>query len=163
MTLASFLKWMEKEDLISISDIKKDDDIGFDTRFHIQKCMFIAQHLGLNHDYEFNLYLHGPYSPTLSEEYYDITVNDVKNSSDIELDFRKEDVLNIMKYSDDWLEVATTLIDIKNDNDIVDDVSLIERTSIVKHLYPDEYIRDVFNDLQSTSLGSVFSNIKQKI
>ena len=60
--LASFLKWMSDKDLVNLDNITNDNDDGFKTRFKIQKCVFMAQHLGLETNYKYERYVYGPYS-----------------------------------------------------------------------------------------------------
>ena len=158
--IVAFLEWMRTEGLIDPSNITKDDNIGFDTRFRIQKCMFMAQHLGLGDTYKYDMYLHGPYSPTLSQDYYDVICSEVTNDDHTSLDFDRDSVLDIMARSDDWLEIATTLIDLmEDDKRETDPDSLVNRVAIVKHLYPKEDIKGVLLDMRATPLASVFDKL----
>ena len=149
---------MEKEGLVNRSSITKDDSGGFNARFRIQKCMFVAQHPGLDRTYRYNLYLHGPYSPSLSQDY--MTANGENKDGDADLDFDREAVLDIMGKDDDWLELATTLVDImEEDKSITDPVSLVKRAAVVKYLYPEEDIEAVLRDLCTTPLAGVFGSL----
>ena len=118
------------------SNITKDDEDGFNTRFRIQKCMFVAQHLGLGKKYRYNLYLHGPYSPLLSQDYYK-AANDEIADDGADPNFDRDAVLEIMANEDDWLELATTLVDLAEaDESMTDPDLLVRRAAVVKHLYP---------------------------
>lgn len=159
--LESFLKWMEKEGLADPSNITKDDNDGFNTRFRIQKCVFVAQRLGLDRTYRYNLYLHGPYSPSLSQDYYKAANGEIgDDDGGADLEFDREAVLKIMGNGDDWLELATTLVDLmEEDGSITRPASLVKRAAVVKYLYPVEDIEAVLEDLRATPLAGVFSSL----
>lgn len=87
----------------------------FKTRFRIQKCIFLLQEWkNYNWRYSFNLYISGPYSPDLTEDFYDVSNNmEIYNDSDGELkdDFKSD--LNEIKSlisDDDKLEAIATLL-----------------------------------------------------
>lgn len=160
MMIVPFLEWMKKEGLADPSDIPKDDNDGFNTRFRIQKCVFVAHRLGLDRTYRHHLYLRGPYSPSLSQDYYKAANGEVTDGGDAVLDFDREAVLEIMSNNNDWLELATTLIDlIEEDTSIVDPAALIKRAAIVKYLYPEEDIESVLEDLRTTPLAGIFGSL----
>lgn len=154
-----FLEWMEKEGLASPSSITKDDEDGFNTRFRIQKCVFVAQHLGLGKKYRYNLYLHGPYSPLLSRDYYKAANGEIADGG-ADPDFDRNAVLEIMSNEDDWLELATTLVDLaEGDESMTDPDSLVRRAAAVKYLYPKGDIEAVLQDLRTTPLAGVFDKL----
>ena len=158
--IVPFLEWMEKECLVDPSSITNDDNNGFNARFRIQKCVFVAQHLGLDKTYRYNLYLHGPYSPSLSQDYYKAANGEIGDGGGVGLDFDREAVLEIMGNGDDWLELATTLVDLmEEDRSITDPVSLVKRAAVVKYLYPKEDIEAVLEDLRATPLAGVFGSL----
>ena len=64
--LIRFLKSLKDEDII---DFDKD---SFVHRLKLQKYVFIAQKLGFRTDYNYSLYIHGPYSTSLADDYYSI-------------------------------------------------------------------------------------------
>ena len=49
------------------TDIEKD----FDTRFRLQKITCLMSRFITGENYNFSLYIRGPYSPTLTKEYFD--------------------------------------------------------------------------------------------
>ena len=156
--IAPLLKWMETEKIIDLDNIDVEEQVGFNTRFCIQKCVFIAQHMGLNTDYKYNHYLHGPYSTELTRDYYNFA-RDKMNSSDRNLDFDKTACRDIMKNHDSkWLEVATTLILVANRGETNMDM-LIERVASIKFLCTTKYIRSVLDEVCQTPLARVFSRV----
>jgi uncharacterized protein YwgA len=56
-----------------LSSLNLDFDIhNVASRKLLQKLVYLAQALGLPVYYSFNWYLHGPYSPRLTKDYYDL-------------------------------------------------------------------------------------------
>ena len=122
--------------------------------------MFVAQRLGLDRTYRHHLYLCGPYSPSLSQDYYKAANGEITDEGGADPVFDREAVLEIMGNDDDWLELATTLIDLKEeDKSITDSASLIKRAAIVKYLYPEEDIEAVLEDLRTTPLAGIFGSL----
>ena len=52
------------------------EDEHFRDRLIIQKLVFISKFLGIGLNYSFGLYKKGPYSPTLTDDYYSYHEND---------------------------------------------------------------------------------------
>lgn len=179
--LLSFLNWMHKEDLIDTNNITEDSSGGFKSRFRIQKCMFIAQHLGLEKKYEYKRYLRGPYSAQLANDYYDLANISISQDDDnLNSEFKRSECLKIMnRYDKDddnnaWLEIATTLIHTatkKTDqnklvsfattfirtNKKTDKNKLIDFVSTVKIQYSQSYIERVLGEVLQTPLVRCFN------
>lgn len=152
--ITQFLRWMSDEGLINPDDITKDNPDGFHTRFRIQKCMFVAQHLGLYAGYEYTKYRYGPYSPSLADDYYDFAEGKPDTSKEFDFaNFAKITTCrDIMKHHDnDWLEIATILI--HSSTSKTDRDSLIEYVEYIKYSYPKKYIESVFDDLLEMKLA----------
>ncbi|MDR2545424.1 MAG: hypothetical protein LBD03_07810 [Methanobrevibacter sp.] len=45
---------------------------NFNDRLKLQKYVFIAKYFGFNHAYNYNLYIRGPYSSDLADDYYNL-------------------------------------------------------------------------------------------
>ena len=155
--LAQFLKWMEDEKLVSLDNITKNDNDGFRSRFRIQKCVFMAQQLGLDMDYSFNSYKHGPYSPALTQDYYKLTDKEIR--PDHNLNFGEAVTCReiMANHDNNWLEVAATLIHASKREAKVD--SLIEYVECIKYPYPKKYIQSVFDELRKTKLAGIFDEL----
>ena len=86
---------------------------SFNERLKVQKAAFLLRHKGIAPftKYNFSLYLHGPYSPTLATTYYSLT--GVK-ASPLHLDTK---LMALLKWftsnNEKWLEVASSIISIK--------------------------------------------------
>ena len=103
--------------------------------------------------------LHGPYSPSLSQDYYKAANGEVDDGG-TNLDFDREAVLEIMGKGNDWLELATTLVDImEEDKSVTDPAALVKRAAAVKYLYPEEDIERVLRDMRTTPLADVFGSL----
>ena len=61
---------------------------SFSTRFRLQKAAYLLKQLGCQAfcEYDFNLYIHGPYSPALAGRYYSAKPG---GSADIDRDRRE--------------------------------------------------------------------------
>jgi uncharacterized protein YwgA len=130
----------------------------FDDRIKLQKYVFISKYFGYDHDYNFNIYLRGPYSSDLAEDYYNISDN--KNNEEIipDLDI---DTKSFKKLVDDkqieWLESATTMLSIYStyyskdevEKDKVEGERLIRDTQTIKEKINGNVIKHVFNDLKN--------------
>ena len=155
--LAQFLKWMADENLVNLDDVTKNDDDGFRARFRIQKCVFVAQHLGLGMGYSYSSYKHGPYSPKLTQSYY--RLKNEKVDTDQSLNFEEAATCRMImtEHDDDWLEIATTLVHASKRETSID--SLIEYVECIKYPYPKKYIRAVLDDLRETKLAGMFDKL----
>ncbi|MEM1689632.1 MAG: hypothetical protein QXX33_01205 [Candidatus Hadarchaeales archaeon] len=96
---------------MSLDQIKSESDEGFEHRLKIQKAVFLLKHFGVKPftSYDFNLYLHGPYSPKLAEDYYNIS--ETTKPAEVRLDDDKKKLLYwFIDHDCRWLEVATSII-----------------------------------------------------
>lgn len=113
--LAQFIKYLEANKLVDF-DILGDGDECFQNRFRIQKYVFLAGMYGLNLRFRYNLYIYGPYSRDLAKEYYKIANDRDRMYSQADSSppqgLQSGDFLGIVNGKDqDWLEIATTLLD----------------------------------------------------
>lgn len=93
---------------------------NFENRLKLQKYVFIAGFLGLNHGYTFNRYLRGPYSRELADDYYSLPrLDDLERAGDYSQhleNFDNEKFLDVTsKKSPRWLEIAATILSVWND------------------------------------------------
>ena len=155
--LARFLRWMAGENLVNLNDIAKNDGYGFRARFRIQKCVFVAQHLGLDMGYSYGRYRHGPYSPGLAQGCH--TLENERVDADQNLNFEEAAACRdiMAEHDDDWLEIATTLVHASEGKTGMD--SLIEYVECIKYPYPKKYIQSVLGDLRKTKLAGTFDKL----
>ena len=158
--LTQFLRWMDKENLVDLNVVASNDDYGHNARFHIQKCVFIAQYLGLETEYAYGRYLNGPYSTSLARDYYAFANREIEDEN-ATLAFDKDACRDIMtSHNKEWLEIATTLIHIGGTE--TNRERLVKRVSAVKFPYSKKYIRGVLCDLLHTQLSSTFTAFKDR-
>lgn len=151
--LKAFLTWMEQEKLINLRMITYDNDRGFHTRFLIQKGIYIAQCLGLNMCYEYGRYLNGPYSTELADDYYAFADGIVQDTDTINQEFDANECLKLMNHSDDWLEIATTLIHMSSHENRK--YRLVNKVWGVKFPYSKNYIRNILEELLITKFSGI--------
>lgn len=104
-------------------------------RFLIQKITFLAQALGCNTNYNFTMYVAGPYSHALAVDYYSQEAALSSLQTDYEL--TQEDIRHLEK--------------IRECCDLLEELSLLEATSTMVHLMA---------GLSTFSDDDVFSNAK---
>ena len=111
--LPRFIKYLEGENLVEF-DILGGDERHFWNRFKIQKYVFLAKYFGLDVPYKHGMYLYGPYSGTLTEEYYGLAQNPGQYRDagpELPQQFRSGQFLDFVRNrNNDWLEIAATLL-----------------------------------------------------
>ncbi len=156
--LPEFLKWLHEKYAIDRRYIRNKDDTGFYTRFYIQKCVYIAQHLKFDTDYRYNQYVYGPYSQGLARDYYAYDPN-VPIDGSLPSGFGRigNEVLRARSRGLAWMEVATTILQDARERgdeggrcarDVIEG-SVAEQ----KCQYTDGYVRAVYGDLLNGRLG----------
>ena len=145
--LASFIKFLE-------DSIGYRFDIGsFDSRLKLQKLVFIAGFLGFKHGYDFSLYLRGPYSPDLANDYYKLGEewSFWKHRKDLPvIRFDEENFVKLIRGKNSiWLETAATILSIWEKYH--EKETVIELTKNIKMLRKD-VVEDVFKDLRRSGV-----------
>ncbi len=84
----------------------------FDSRFNVQKIVFILKSMGIDVSYEFRLWKHGPYCTLLADDYY--KYNTHSSDSDYIISEDEKKILNgfskIMDMDQKLLESVSTII-----------------------------------------------------
>ncbi len=85
---------------------------SFESRVAFQKLVYLAQELfGMKFDYSFNLYLRGPYSPSLADDYYRLC--EIEEDKTIEINDEEKEKFEKFRYFikskkvEDWELIAT--------------------------------------------------------
>jgi uncharacterized protein YwgA len=124
--LSAFIYALEDRGLLEFN-ILGDDERSFTNRFMIQKYVYLASYFGLDMGYGFSMYLHGPYSRTLANHYYQLAEEDAMEEATMdeeEIGFLRQSSdlngLQVKSFFDfvngkdlEWLEAATTLLSLK--------------------------------------------------
>ncbi|MBI2936972.1 MAG: hypothetical protein HYY22_02065 [Thaumarchaeota archaeon] len=105
------LAWLADFLGLDIEDITRES--GFKNRLLLQKTVHFLKHTGVEpfKEYKFNRYLHGPYSPDLANDYYNL--EGVKFRP-VEID--EPLVLWYSNHNEEWLEVASSIISFNRTN-----------------------------------------------
>ncbi len=151
--LKAFLIFLHKNGIIDVGKVDEENDEGFINRLKIQKCVYLAKYYGLDLGYEYNMYIYGPYSTELSNDYYSI-INNIKDyNKEVNEGFDSMNFLGVVKDKDaEWLEVAVTLLDlhVEYGREIE---KLITRVYVMKDSrYSKEYIKSVYEELRRLKL-----------
>ena len=151
--LSRFVKYLEREKLAEL-DILGDGDACFWNGFKIQKYAFLAKRFGLDLPYEHDIYLWGPHSQIMADECWDLAENrDRYDGAPPELPqkFRSGEFLGFVRgRSNDWLEIATTLLDMREYIPKRDD--LVENTESIIMGITREFIDGILRDLEDANL-----------
>jgi len=155
--LKVFLRFLYINGIVDISKIHEDSDEGFINRLKIQKCVYLAKYYGLDLGYKYNMYMYGPYSADLSNEYYSV-IDDIiakkdyyyhnNNKEEVEelegFDAKKF-LVDIKNKDANWLELATTAINLSR---VFKGDELLEVLYEMKgHRFPKEFIDKVYNEI----------------
>ncbi|MHB8361498.1 MAG: hypothetical protein ACYDAO_08500 [Thermoplasmataceae archaeon] len=159
MTTNDNLLYLIKKLRIDINKLKNNSEEGFDGRIKLQKIVFLSKRLGVNFNYDYSLYLHGPYSSVLSKDYYSISEDEVKNAPSLEkIDKHIIKIEELYKKDTLWLEVAATILDIKDSNQhlnwnyILSHVNKIKSDILQREGKTLEYLESVLEDLKREQL-----------
>ena len=151
--LPRFIKYLEKENLAEF-DILGDGDSCFWNWFKIQKYAFLAKRFGLDLPYEHDIFLWGPHSQIMADECGDLAEDrDRYDRARPELpqEFRSGEFLDFVRgRSNDWLGIATTLLDMREYISKRDD--LVENTESINMGITREFIDGILRDLERANL-----------
>jgi len=150
MSLGNFLAFLDSNTLVDLNKITDDGDEGFSNRLKTQKYVYLAKYFGLDFGYNYGMHLHGPYSRSLTGDYYRLGSSASNNSDTLDPTFDSEKFLDTLKDKDEnWLEIASTILHKK---DTVDEDSLLEYVSWIKCEHTGDFIDSVYADLKQTIL-----------
>ena len=161
--LPAFIYALEDRGLLDF-DILGNDERSFANRFMIQKYVYLAKYFGLDMGYGFGMYLHGPYSRTLADHYYQLAEENameevVLEEEEIGFMSRPSDLngLQVERFFDFvngkdpvWLEAATTLLSLRPY--FGDRKLLVERTANMKSHIPEHKIESILRTLEEKIL-----------
>lgn len=140
----AFIRFLEGEGLLEFSRF------DFDTRFRIQKYSRIAMAFGLDMGHVYNMYLYGPYSRSLARSYYRLAEGGAEARDDprqLPESFDKAAFLSMVDgKSDDWLEIAATAIDRRDDPERGEDLAVVVKR--MKSGFDGGYIDSVMGEMR---------------
>lgn len=156
--LPAFIYALEDKGLLEFN-IMNDNERSFSNRFMIQKYVYLARYFGLDMGYGFSMYLHGPYSRTLANHYYQLAEEDVVEEVALGFVTRPSDLnglqaesfFDFVKGRDlEWLEAATTLLSLSKH--FTSRRRLLERTANMKGHIPKGRIESILITLEKKRL-----------
>lgn len=151
--LPRFIKYLESQNLVEF-DILGEGDRHFWNRFRIQKYVFLAKYFGLDVPYRHGIYLYGPYSRTLTEDYYGLARNPKryrKARPELPRQFRSGQFLDFVRgRGDGWLEVAATLLSKRKR--IPERDALLQSTENTKVMFTRGFIEETLRGLEGADL-----------
>jgi len=139
--LLKFLSFLKKRANFAFN---KDN---FEHRIKLQKYVYIARFCGLDLGYKFGMYLRGPYSPELADDYYKISYS-VSEPASLS-GFDSEKFLKTVKNRDArWLEIAATILSVRENNRDIDDESVTRIVSEIKNT-DESRVKEILSHLRS--------------
>jgi len=152
---ATFLKLLCDNRLIDCKTNPNNSTLK--DRIKAQKLVYFAQRrFGLKFRYSHSMYLYGPYSVGLANDYFRIgNIHDAPSGGPDGW-IKKDDFLEFARSHNDvkWLEIASTMV-------FTHDVylegkrdGLVERVQGIKRGFPKEYVAQVHDDLVKAGLLS---------
>ncbi len=125
LLLSGFLKFMglDRDKIVSGR---------LENRIKAQKFVYFGKKLGLPLGYDFDLYLYGPYSSKLADDYYSMSEEEWKTGT-LKIPDEVRPVLNFLKTTDAlFIEMAATLDSIRSANGQISDSKLLDVVSKLK-------------------------------
>lgn len=124
-----------------------------DHRIRMQKYVFLAKEFGLDVEYDYNMYLHGPYSPALAEAYYE-GLDDVTVSEDALDGLDTDRFLEVVAGKDTrWLELASTLVSLSNRYARYEEPETVEEAAIAR--------ASELKDADESTLRSIWGELRR--
>lgn len=125
----------------------------FDDRLKMQKLVYFAREFGLDVPYNYNIYRYGPYSPSLADDYYNLSNSgSPKEGAKGIATTEFEELVN--NRENGWLEVAATIHKIRGrfegmgpDEDVRRKV--VKRVSNMKEK-PEDEVDSIYSDLENS-------------
>jgi uncharacterized protein YwgA len=144
------VKWLIQR--LGISPKKLTSASSINKRLKVQKAAFLLRHLGVSpfNEYDFSLYLHGPYSSKLAANYSHL---EKVRTRPVKLDSEKMKLLEwFVSNEDRWLEVASTIISIKDRSSNAEKEDIYSVLMLSKPWIDNRLFRSVVTDLEEQGL-----------
>ncbi|MCI4439211.1 hypothetical protein JHC27_05150 [archaeon] len=139
--LGAFIRWLKKESVIDNSFNPKEK---FSDRLKLQKYVFIAKFFGMDFGYSYTLYIHGPYSIELANDYYRELNTTTKSAN-----FNPKFIELVKGKSEEWLELASTILMLKEDHPGIEKNELKETIVGIKPWASEEDVENIIKELES--------------
>jgi len=146
------IRWLLDQLGISKEALLSDDEEGFDRRLRVQKAAFLLKKMGIAPftEYNFSLYIRGPYSPELAKDYY----GDLPQTSDkVNIPKDKLEIFDsFMKNDEKWLEVATSTLMIVERYPKINKKEVLDALRLSKPWVQEDYFAEIYDKLKEMGL-----------
>lgn len=128
---------------------KVESSLNF--KIMVQKLVFLAEYFGWNNSYSYDLYIHGPYSSNLADDYYS---NNLFNYSPLKIqDFDSKSMKQFIKdKSLDYLESASTILFYKKLNENISLDFAIKKLAEIKPHISSKIVEESYHDVEGFKL-----------
>lgn len=118
----------------------------FNFRLKVQKFVYIAKYFGWNHSYKYSLYIRGPYSSALADEYYS---DDILKYSPLEINGFDLNSFNcfVNGKSIHYLESASTILYYMCIEESFTRADAIQKLHMIKPHINSEIVGDAYDDI----------------
>ena len=140
--LACFVKALKDSRTLDF-DVKR-----FDHRLKLQKFVYLARKCGFDLGYNYNLYVHGPYSARLARDYYALGDCTACPATKLNEDFTSL----IRNKSKRWLELASTIVMVSERYDNADPDEIVDLVKMSKPQAKNDRLYDVISELQEHNI-----------
>jgi len=135
----------------------------FDDKLEVQKITFLAQEYGINLGYSFEWYIRGPYCKQVSEDAHTILDSNLTTISPSDAGLNEEQIQRFRELlrphlnDTEWLEIAGSLLYLKNENYADDELDqiigyLLEDLSYGYKNFDETLVRRVLADMVRLNL-----------
>ena len=124
---------------------------SFDFRLKVQKFVYIAKYFGWNHSYNYSLYIRGPYSSALADDYYDkdlltYSPSRIETFDSISFNsFVKEKPIN-------YLESASTILYFMNAQKNFSKTDALNKLEEIKPYIDSQIVEKSYDDINNLNL-----------
>lgn len=118
----------------------------FNFRLKVQKFVYIAKYFGWNHSYKYSLYIRGPYSSALADEYYN---DDILKYSPLKINGFDLNSFNgfVDGKSIHYLESAFTILYYMDCEENFTRADAIEKLNLIKPHIDSEIVGNAYDDI----------------
>ncbi|GBE57040.1 hypothetical protein BMS3Bbin16_01255 [archaeon BMS3Bbin16] len=119
----------------------------FNNRLKLQKLVYLADayyRIKLGYGNSYNMYIHGPYSPNLAEDYYKIDIITPAETVNLTDEFTRL----VKGKSEEWLELAATALMIRKRYPEIDENHVIKLVRSGKPWAEEEVLKDIITELR---------------
>jgi uncharacterized protein YwgA len=120
----------------------RDVQESFEARFRIQKLVYLLQHLSFRGklNYNFSLYLRGPYSLGLASDYYTLS----EATPPVSLEPKQmNDIKKLLEFTDAELELLSTIVSVLDYSPNASPKDVVFVVKNLKPKYTDEQIKSM--------------------